>query len=266
MRRGPRRRRRRARRRRAWTASSRVVTEPKPLLAIERAAEAAAQVLHQVAGRLGVQDGEVGQAQRRAARRPGSRRWRGRRRRRSRGRPGCCAPARCGCRPARRRWRRRRRWRPRRRSARGSPASRRTGRCAGWCRATGTGAAGSRWRRGSRRRREPAAIALRAAATKSSTVAWRLVGGQRVRHGVGLLARLRCAPRRRSRRRDGPTIRAVAVMSGWETRPPCISCMTIVPPRACTASVTRRQPATCSSVRCRAGRRRTALLSGRCPR
>jgi hypothetical protein len=33
-----------------------------------------------------------------------------------------------------------------------------------------------------------------------------------------------------------------------EMRPTCQSWITIRPPRACTASVTRRQPATCSSL------------------
>ena len=75
-----------------------------------------------------------------------------------------------------------------------------------------------------------------------------LVGGQRVRHGVGLLP---APPARTSPWMAialGATIRSVPVTSGCETRPPCMTCMTMRPPRACTASATRRQPATCSSV------------------
>ncbi|CFW04180.1 Uncharacterised protein [Bordetella pertussis] len=33
-----------------------------------------------------------------------------------------------------------------------------------------------------------------------------------------------------------------------EMRPTCHNCTTIVPPAACTASVTRRQPASCSGA------------------
>ncbi len=43
-------------------------------------------------------------------------------------------------------------------------------------------------------------------------------------------------------------MRSVPVICGWETRPLCISCMTIRPPFACTASATDRQAAICSSV------------------
>src|SRR4051812_37955610 len=34
----------------------------------------------------------------------------------------------------------------------------------------------------------------------------------------------------------GPTTRRPPLTSGWVTRPPCITCITIRPPRACTAS------------------------------
>lgn len=38
------------------------------------------------------------------------------------------------------------------------------------------------------------------------------------------------------------------VLSGWDMRPTCISWMNSVPPPACTASATSRQPAICSGV------------------
>lgn len=40
----------------------------------------------------------------------------------------------------------------------------------------------------------------------------------------------------------------VVGVSGWEMRPTCISWMTMRPSALCTASVTLRQPAMCSSV------------------
>lgn len=46
----------------------------------------------------------------------------------------------------------------------------------------------------------------------------------------------------------GATIRSVPVMSVCETRPAFMSCMTMRPPAACTASATARQPSACAGV------------------
>ncbi len=75
-----------------------------------------------------------------------------------------------------------------------------------------------------------------------------LVGGELVRHGHVRLRAVGEVGLPGAATAEGPTIRGVCEMSVCETRPPCMSCMTMVPPRSCTASVTRRQPATCSSV------------------
>ena len=48
---------------------------------------------------------------------------------------------------------------------------------------------------------------------------------------------------------DGPTHSAPAGrLAACVTRPVCISCTTILPPLACTASVTSFQPATCCAL------------------
>ncbi len=91
-------------------------------------------------------------------------------------------------------------------------------------------------------------MALRAAAAKSATVAAmspavisRGVGWSSMPSGVNS-----CSP-------DGTAEGATGTApsryrTGCPIRPQCTSCATIVPPSACTASVTRRHAATCSAV------------------
>ena len=112
---------------------------------------------------------------------------------------------------------------------------------------TSIGQPGTRWHRGPRPRRgrrRSRCVGLRELLDDlGDLVRGQLVGDRHVRlRAVGQVGLSRCG--------DGARAddRGVAEIAGCETRPPCMSCMTMVPPSACTASATRRQPAICSSV------------------
>jgi hypothetical protein len=93
----------------------------------------------------------------------------------------------------------------------------------------------------------PASTALRAATVSSSTMSGTSSVSGSLGTGYGALPLGTCT---------SPWIAMALgasrgrppVISSCETRPPCMSCITMRPPSACTASVTRRQPAICSSV------------------
>ena len=94
---------------------------------------------------------------------------------------------------------------------------------------------------------KPAAIALRAAWRKSAT-----------RRGISSVRSARGADTSTMPSRVKVWAAAVRAVDDTgalppssdtcEMRPTCHSCSAILPPAACTASVTRRQPATCSGV------------------
>ena len=108
--------------------------------------------------------------------------------------------------------------RPRAGSAAGSPASRRTRRCAGWTAATGTTTAGSRARSAARAGRSRRGAPAAAAATNSARDLVQLGAGQLARHLVGRRVRQRRraddlpVARRAAARRCPPT-------SAWSS--PC---------------------------------------------
>ncbi len=93
---------------------------------------------------------------------------------------------------------------------------------------------------------KPAATARRAASAKSATVA--RTSSAVISRGTAA-GRCPCGVKIVSGSGTGEGATGVRpVVAGWLTRPPCWSCRNIRPPPARTASVTRRQPATCRSV------------------
>ena len=78
------------------------------------------------------------------------------------------------------------------------------------------------------------------------------LGGRERARRRDAAGRSRCRSRPRRAIADGATGSAPCGGARCEMRPTCQSWRKIRPPAACTASVTRRQPATCSACRCRA--------------
>jgi len=94
---------------------------------------------------------------------------------------------------------------------------------------------------------KPAALARAVAAAYSCTM--RAISGSSSGRGVkqGFLPLAVCVSPCAAIG-DGATGAAPPRKSGCDTRPMCDSCRKILPPRACMADVTGRQPATCSSL------------------
>ena len=95
---------------------------------------------------------------------------------------------------------------------------------------------------------KPAATALVAACANSATAAVMSASVIASGTGSGFMPSASVYISPAAAIADGASTRAPAGrLSACETRPVCISCTKILPPRAWTASVTRRQPAICSS-------------------